>query len=336
MTPKQYSLTDFQRIKTVVDGNKDSAHLSEAIHRIIQDLDKQVVLYSTHVENAEKPRKHLEKQTYVQHEKRAGGYHGEKKTRVSVEEIDNWNVGKSFKVVPKVVKEGTEKIITEIRMALNKITLKNIDTQKETIIQLITKVMEESENVEEDMKNITRTIFDIASSNKILSELYAELYKQLMACFDIFQEKIMDLIENYKNSLNEIHYVDPNTDYDAFCKYNKTNDMRKAMTTFIVNLLKKGIIEESILLDTIIYIEGMVFKYATEADSSNEVEEITENLFILISQTVTVFKDTDAWVEKIIPQIHELSKLKKTRGSDYPSMTNRATFKYMDILDSLN
>ena len=335
MTLTQYSLQDNQLIKKETDANNVSSYLSEEIYKIINDLDTQVAIYSTNIENTEKPRKHVEKHAYVQHEKRVG-YHGEKKQRVSVEEIDNWNVGKSFKVVPKVVKEGTEKIITEIRMALNKITLKNIETQKDTIVNLITKVTEESENMEEDMKKIARTIFDIASSNKILSELYAELYKQLMSHFDIFQEKIMDLIENYKGSLNEIHYMDPNVDYDAFCKYNKTNDMRKAMTTFIVNLLKKGILHETTLLDTIIYIEDMIFKYSSEKDRTNEVEEITENLFILISQTVNIFKDVDEWGEKIIPKIHELSKLKKNNGNLYPSMSNRASFKYMDILDSLN
>jgi hypothetical protein len=157
-----------------------------------------------------------------------------------------------------------------------------------------------------------------------------------MSIFDTFTEKILDLIENYKASLNEIHYMDPNKDYDDFCKYNKTNDMRRAMVTFIINLLKKGILNESTILETILYIEDMIFKYASEENRSNEVEEITENLFILISQTVNVFKDVDDWCEKIVPKIHELSKLKKTQGSVYPSMTNRASFKYMDILDSLN
>jgi hypothetical protein len=335
MIAKQYSLQDFQKIKNVVDEMKTVYSLSEIIQNIIKDLENQVAIYSVNIENNEKPRKHIEKQVYIQHDKRSG-YHGEKKHRISIEEIDNWNVGKSFEVIPKVQKEGIEKIITEIRMALNKITIKNIETQKNVIIKLICKVSEESENIDEDMKKITRTIFDIASSNKILSELYAELYKQLMEKFDIFKQQIIDLIYNYKNSLNEIHYVDPNSDYDAFCKYNKTNDMRKAMITFIVNLFKKGIVKESILLEMIVYIEDMILKYAKETNRTNEVEEITENLFILISQTVSIFKNVDEWCETIIPKIHELSKLKKNHGSNFPSMTNRASFKYMDILDSLN
>jgi hypothetical protein len=96
------------------------------------------------------------------------------------------------------------------------------------------------------------------------------------------------------------------------------------------------VLDEKSILETILYLEDMILKYAEDLSRTNEVEEITENLFILITQSISVLKNTEEWKEKIIPTIHHLSKLKKENTQKYPSMSNRATFKYMDILDSLN
>lgn len=249
------------------------------------------------------------------------------------ESMDNWNAGKSIKITPKLVNENTDKTITEIRSALNKLSTKNMDTQREVIIKAIDRILTRDDN--EMATKIAQLIFDIASSNKFLSELYADLYKDLITSFEIFSEPLNGMFDNYKTSLNEIHYVNPNDDYNGYCKYTKTCDSRKALTTFFANLMKKSIIEKKSVIDMIIYMEEIIKKYATEENRTNEVEEITENLFILICQCESVLGETEEWTENIVPKIHEFSKLRKTEGAKYPSMTNRATFKFMDILDNL-
>ena len=139
----------------------------------------------------------------------------------------------------------------------------------------IQSIIEETNDKEEDIKKIAKTIFDIAITNKFYSELYADLYKNLITKFDtIFREQLGDLLKNYKVSINEINFVDPNTDYDGYCGYTKTNDMRKAITTFIVNLVKKKILQEDEIMDIIIYLEELVFKYSVDENRTNEVEEI--------------------------------------------------------------
>ena len=290
---------------------------------------------------------------------------------------DNWNVGKTFKTTPKIIKEGKEKMITEIRMALNKLSKKNYDIQCNILIDLVGKMIEieieakceenitnasfaslpqDAEQNSESSTNeifldggavptsdvisttihISKVIFDIASSNKMISDLYAKLYKQLIDVYDDFKSKTSVLLDNYKITFNEIHYIDPNVDYDGYCKYTKSNDIRKAMTLFTVHLMCNDILNEKSIIDTIIFLEEMILKYAEESDRTNEVEEITENVFILITQSIDVLKNSEEWTEKIVPTIHELSKLRKTNGAKYPSMSSRATFKYMDILDALN
>ena len=333
VSSQKYTVADISVIREEI-LNSYATFLQEETHQKIVELEKIIQQFALHMETNEKtPRKSLEK-THMRDERRVIGKYPMEKRRIS-EDNENWNAGKSFKATPKLVKNDTDKNITDIRMALNKLTTKNYEIQCNVIIELIQQIMVESFELEH-LQKIAKMIFDIASSNKILSEIYAELYKKLISEFPQFQSNIEDLLENYRLSLHEIHFADPNKDYDGYCKYTKTNDTRKAMTMFIVNLMRKGILTEKSVLETTIYLEKAILKYAEEPEKNNEVEEITENLFILITQCVSIFKDREDWIDKIIPAIHELSKLKKTDGNKYPSMSNRATFKYMDILDALN
>lgn len=266
-----------------------------------------------------------------------GGRNGIKHTANLQANDENWNAGKNIKITPKLVSENTDKTIIEIRTALNKLSTKNYDSQRDVIIQNINSVLTSTieDNNQDAVLKIAQLIFDIASSNKFMSELYAKLYKELVDQFDVFNSPISNLFENYKTSLSNIIYVNPNEDYNGYCTYTKSNDSRKSLTTFIVNLMKHKVLREELILDMVFYMIDVVYRYAAEADRTNEVEEITENLFIMISQGDKTLSELETWTENVIPKIHELSKLRKTEGAKYPSMTNRATFKYMDILDNL-
>lgn len=346
---KQYTLDD---ILTIRNGMGTYAILSEDTVKKITELETIMLQYVSATEPVEKnPRKFHEKTSgtrdvHIERRTHNNRFTGDRKRNVnsSTEDNDNWNAGKSFVVTPKLVKDGIEKSISDIRMALNKLTTKNYEVQCDSITKLITIVVENnvvsedstSDPSTDELQRIAKIIFDIASSNKTLSEIYARLYKHLIQHFNTLSQNINDLLENYRASLHEIHFMDPNTDYDGYCKYTKTNDTRKAMTLFIVNLMRQDILSEHSVIETIMYLENMIMKYAEEPNRSNEVEEITENLFILITQSINTLKNSEDWIEQIIPTIHELSKLRKNNSAKYPSMSSRASFKYMDILDSIN
>ena len=242
-------------------------------------------------------------------------------------DADDWSAVRSYKVTKIEVKEGTDKTIKDIRIALNKFSNKNADVQQQSIIQLINKVLEDSENKDDDAKKVINMIFDVVSSNEFYSVLYAKLYKDLIGVFPMFAEKLTDIIENYKNSFNVIQLVDPNVDYDGYCAYVKSNDLRRAMTMFIVNLTKIKVLPEPEMLNIILFLENLIIKSAEETDKSVLIEETTENKITLNSHVI--------WKEQIIPNIHIISKLRKTDPVKYASMSNRAVFKYMDLIDNI-
>jgi hypothetical protein len=337
MSTKYYNVDFFNKIL----GNGLQFDLSPDIYNIIKELDNNATEY---IATLPQPTEPIKRNILKPDIRSCGGgsdrfpekRRNMKQFQKDIPENEDWkNVRTVFKATKIEVKEGTEKQISEIRAALNKLSNKNVDTQKTVIIQLIHHTITESKEKDEDLNKIAQIIFDIASSNKFYSEIYAQLYKELISEFSVFNDKLENLIENYKESLNNICAVDPNVDYDGYCKYTKTNDLRKAMITFIVNLTKVNVINNELVLNLIMYLFENVSQKAQEANKTNEVEEITENIFILITQSSTLLNSSEVWDNQIVPKINELSKIRKTHPELYVSMSNRAGFKYMDMVDKL-
>ena len=248
-----------------------------------------------------------------------------------------WETLRSFKatVVEKKM-DGIEKTINDIRICLNKISKKNYNSILELIIDLISetqnKITDSSrENREESMKKIANYIFEIASTNKFFSEIYASLYKELFYRYDIFFIIISEFVSTFTERMKDIKYVDQNSDYDAFCANNKINDARKATAVFIVNLVKNGVLPKDDLLDIMNKIVDIVLEYIETPDKLNQVEEITENIFLIISESHSFMNDMDIWTN-ILEKIMEISQMKT---KDKPSLSSRAVFKYMDIIDKI-
>jgi hypothetical protein len=236
--------------------------------------------------------------------------------------VDDWNMVRTAKPV-EVKDSGPDKVIKDIRIALNKLTNKNADVQTELITQLIRQVGED------DIGKMTNMVFDIVSSNGFYSGIYVALYKHLIAEFTFFADKLPDILGKYKDSFNNIVPVDPNVDYDAYCVYTKRNDLRKSMTTFIVNLAKQHVLKTSDIIDLISHLENLVLNFATDAAQSNAIEEIVDNLYIIITESKSALNDWSA------ANIFKISQLRKQDAAKYVGISTRASFKAMDILDAI-
>jgi hypothetical protein len=195
------------------------------------------------------------------------------------------------------------------------------------------KIQDNNNNCSLDLKKVAQSIFDIASSNKFYSELYAELYQELINKYDYFKEYVTNLIEEYYKSMDLIVSVDPNKDYDKYCENNKQNDKRKALSTFIVNLMKKDVIAKKDVLNLIIKLQEKIMLFVDIDEKSNSIDEITENIYLLITMINLKELNCKDYTDKIIKNIEICSSYKV---KEHKSISNRAIFKYMDILDSIN
>ena len=188
----------------------------------------------------------------------------------------SWINTQSFKpttIIDKTKSEGgTDKIMNDIRCSLNKISNKNYDTNRDIIIRLLNELVEKKReqttidaDANTDLIKIGNNIFDIASTNKFFSEIYAKLYKDVSKEFpEIFNSILSIFLEGFTNTMKTICYVDQKDNYDDFCKYNKDNDKRKATSMFITNLVKNEVIHTDVLKNIIVTIQIILDTYMNE------------------------------------------------------------------------
>jgi hypothetical protein len=261
-----------------------------------------------------------------------------KKTKNKPSEIkdDDWEAIRAFQTTQKHVSEGIQKNVDNIRGYLNKIT----DTNEESMIKDIKAEISqliEHDTSHENMMKIGYSIFNIASSNSFYSALYARLFKSLMNDYDIFKKIFEDNFKEFMNLFESIEFVDPKKNYDKFCEYTKTNDKRRAMSLFIVNLMINHIISEDEIIEIIKQIQALISNYVIKPEKSNEVEELTENLSIIVTKSKDYLgkgETKSAW-ESIIKNV-EFVTILKPKMKEYPSITNKTIFKHMDIFEEIS
>ena len=116
---------------------------------------------------------------------------------------------------------------------------------------------------------------------------------------------------------------------------NKTNDKRRAMSLFIINLMKVGVVTTAQVMDIVQQLQSLIKEHLRQPNHANEVEELTENLFIILKDAHAHLKTAhdEEW-QAVVHEVEHNSQL-KPKHAKYPSITNKTIFKHMDILDEL-
>ena len=232
-----------------------------------------------------------------------------------------------FKQKEVVVKTDYEKIMINIRASLNKLSSKNYDTQTELLRSYLDELS--SLNDESYFMECSNYLFDVASKNKFYSEMYANLYVELSKLYPIFEERKEQFIIDCIEDLDTITYIDETQDYEGFCKNNKQNDIRRSMNTFLIHLYKKKQCNIQCILKMTTAIFDKIEVNKNTASQVHVIEELTEILYIFISELICEFKQHTSW-DIILNNLTEYTNIKV---SDYPGLTTRIKFKFMDMMD---
>ena len=245
---------------------------------------------------------------------------------------EDWETIRNFQATERVEKEGIEKQISLIRSALNKITDKNYEGQKSIIMQTLSEISKNEAFTEEENLNVSKSVFEIASSNKFYSKVYATLFKDIISEFDVMNSIFRSKFDTFLTLFQEIEACDPNEDYNKFCKINKDNENRRALSMFFVNLMKEQIVLPEAIINIIVNLQNKLKIMISEEGFKSEVDEITENLFIFITNTYDELDSSDQW-DSISEYVEEVSNM---NVKQMPSLTNKSVFKHLDILDEIN
>jgi hypothetical protein len=248
-----------------------------------------------------------------------------KRQKKSVENMKN----PDFKCTVIKKTEGDEKIYSDIRSCLNKLSEKNYDSQIELLIENINLLLE-TKSEKYNILSVIELILDISSGNSYLSKLYAKIWKHLLNLYG--DNNYHDLIFNrYNDLVNTIDYIDPNIDYDKHCKINKINDKRRNITTFIVNLVEENLITNDKCIYLINNIIDDIENNIIEDIPEYKNDELVEILKVFVINSQSILKTDVRW-KSIQTYIIEMSKKKK---KDINGISARTLFKFMDIRDNI-
>jgi hypothetical protein len=245
----------------------------------------------------------------------------------------DWEALRSFQSTKIEEKVGINAKIDIIRTHLNKLSDKNYIDIRNKIIENIDIMFSENTNVE-DLFRVGSIIFEIASTNRFHSKIYAELYAELITKYEVMKNIFQDNLEKFTALFNSIEYVDPNVNYDKFCEINKTNEKRKSLASFYVNLMMNGIIQEEKIKTITRNLLAQIYNFINEENKKNEVDELTENVAILYKKELYEHHDSEDY-EKInghtISDIIEI--IANSKVKNFKSLTNKTLFKFMDMID---
>lgn len=242
----------------------------------------------------------------------------------------DWKKDEPFKITETVQYIGFEKKLSDIRVCLNKLSVKNYDVQRDAIFGHIDTILNCEEGVEmseDNRQQIINCIFDIVSNNQFYAELYATLYKELLDKYSFFTSTIDSILSKYISSAEQIRYEDPDANYDLHCVINKENDSRKAMLMFILMLVDNDVLPKNTLERIFSYLGGA---FKQNIDSKPHVainNEIVENYSLIITTIISEIVLLDTW-NHIHSQIIEYAGYST---KDHPGLSNKAKFKFMDM-----
>lgn len=260
------------------------------------------------------------------------------KPRIHIKEVSDteWNTIRSFKTTVIEKKKGVELSIDKIRKHLNKMTTKTYDTLATQICDEINAIIALETNKEElmiELNKIGDAIFEIASGNRFYSAMYAALYNELMEKYEFMKTILADKLNTDIHIFNDFEYCSPDKDYDKFCFNNKTNEKRRALGLFYVNLMLQKIISKEKILSMITELQTNLTDYISKENNANIVEELSELLFYLITTGAPELKTLKKEWGHITANVTAVSVMKPKSA---PSISNKTIFKHMDILAEIN
>ena len=262
------------------------------------------------------------------------------KPRIQIKELSDtdWDVLRNFKTTVMEKKKGIALSIDKIRKHLNKMTDKTYETLYVQIIQEIDLIVaaglgdadgnSENDELRAELTRIGDAIFDIASGNSFYSKMYATLYKALMQKYDFMKIIFQTNLDTDVSIFKDFAYCSPDKDYDTFCKNNKTNEKRRALGLFYINLMMQDVVPSAKIVSMIEEIQINLLDLIRKENNANIAEEMSELLYIMITHGCSKLKLLKSEWSEIVGRVNMVSEIKiKTQ----PSISNKTIFKHMDM-----
>jgi hypothetical protein len=245
---------------------------------------------------------------------------------------EDWSTIRNFQTTKFATKEGISVQIDIIRSHLNKMSDKNYIDSRNKIVDEIDKILAEHSETS-DLNQVSLIIFEIASTNRFFSKIYADLYSDLFLKYEFMRSVFQNSFDTFLQLFNTIEYVVPEENYDKFCKINKDNEKRKSLSVFFVNLMINGIIDKIKIVYLLKTLLLQLSEFSIIPNKKNEVDELIENVALLYKKELF---ECDSEDENLLIDgltiTGFITKLAKSKVQKDMSLSNKTIFKCMDLI----
>lgn len=240
---------------------------------------------------------------------------------------ESWDSIRTFEATKVEVPDG---VVSEIRRKLNMLTDKNLLETEASISELI------PEDDEEKLESLSNLIFEVASGNKFFSKIYAQLFCNLLQKHDSLRSNLEASYAEFLDQFTKVKYVSAQEDYDAYCKVRKEMEKRQALSSFYLNSMELGAVSMQ-QIASLLKVLLQHFKTNVYLENKKEeVDELADNIMLLTTKQVG---ESEEFMEIKIggkPVIDFIEVIANSKTKMYKSLTNKAIFKFMDIVELLS
>ena len=238
-----------------------------------------------------------------------------------------------YKIKEKNNRTELEHAEITIKKILNKITHKTYDKLHNELICYYKSLIEEFSN--ENIICINEYIFNnIVYFNHSYSDIYCHFFIKLLSINDLFKINIDDASDKFE-IIYQFITIPKSFKYDDICNANKENDKYKSLSYFILNCLKKNVINISVIFNALnnLYDE-LIIKLSIE---NNKIycEEICEFIYLIISNihnNIIISKDIIT-INNYNTYYNKCLIISNFNNKEFLSITNKIIFKHKDIID---
>jgi hypothetical protein len=245
---------------------------------------------------------------------------------------EDWSVIRNFQTTKFDVKEGINAQIDIFRSHLNKMSDKNYIDSRNKIVDEIDKIVANHTDTN-DLIQVSSIIFEIASTNRFFSKIYADLYSDLFLKYEFMRSVFENSFNKFIELFATIEYINSEEDYDKFCKINKDNEKRRSLSVFFINLMINGIIDKNNIVQLLKTLLVQVSEFIIVPDKKNEVDELIENVALLYRNDLfdCDSKDENSLVDGL-SITGFITKLANSKAQKDKSLSNKTIFKCMDLI----
>lgn len=220
------------------------------------------------------------------------------------------------KAVARPVQLSQHDDMSNVIKHLNKITERTYDKLSCAILDVLSR----------NSTDFVRDFFDrfFLNLNSSMIQVYARIYARISKNIDV--AGIIDSRNSHMlDDLQELQTIPP-TQYDDFCNQCKTNERRVCYTKFLCTLIDAGKIDNERVSAFAVRLHEILVTHMSKESRDACVNECAVSLQILFLNSDVMRIDSVSSV--IYP---DLVRLSSRKAGDYPSLTNKALFKFKDI-----